>query len=59
MNEDIEKCLSIGFTAFLSKPARKEVLRDKIAEVIQAEAERLAQMNEIGSPSEANNQPKP
>lgn len=34
-NEDPNTCLERGFSAFLSKPCRKEVLRAKIKELIQ------------------------
>lgn len=34
MNEDIDKCLSIGFTSFLSKPCRKETVRQMVKQYV-------------------------
>jgi hypothetical protein len=34
MNEDIDKCLSIGFTSFLSKPCRKELVRSMVKQYV-------------------------
>lgn len=40
---DAAQCLSIGFSAFLSKPCRKEILRDKIKELIDIDQARRQQ----------------
>lgn len=34
MNDDIDKCLSIGFTSFLSKPCRKETVRQLVKQYV-------------------------
>jgi len=43
MSEDVETCLRIGFTAFLSKPCRAATVRAKIAEICGPPEQHIAQ----------------
>ena len=58
MQQDVTLCLRLGFSAFLSKPCRKETIRAKIKELRAATATEAAAASPVGtvaaSPSAAS-----
>src|SRR5687768_8372992 len=54
MSEDINKCLQIGFTGFLSKPCRKEIVRSMVKQYARTNTDPAHQPPSPPSPPTRN-----